>query len=114
MELPDGTKVPSKGISPNHSFKAFPLIRSVATMEKIAEDEEVELDNNLEFERKRKILIVEDDPSQARRERRDRRMSERRLSRNMTTTVLQPVSQDTLLFSSPLPAGTKLMLLLNI
>ena len=101
MELPDGTKVPSKGISPNHSFKAFPLIRSVATMEKIAEDEEVELDNNLEFERKRKILIVEDDPSQARRERRDRRMSERRLSRNMTTTVLQPVTQDTLLFSSP-------------
>ena len=91
MELPDGTKVPSKGISPNHSFKAFPLIRSVATMEKIAEDDEVEIENNIEFERRRKILIVEDtDPSQARRERRDRRMSERRLSRNMTTTYLQP------------------------
>ena len=93
MELPDGTKVPSKGISPNHSFKAFPLIRSVATMEKIAEDDEVEVnvENNIEFERRRKILIVEDnDPSQARRERRDRRMSERRLSRNMTTTYLQP------------------------
>ena len=60
-------------------------------MEKIAEDDEVEIENNMEFERRRKILIVEDnDPSQARRERRDRRMSERRLSRNMTTTYLQP------------------------
>ena len=60
-------------------------------MEKIAEDDEVEIENNIEFERRRKILIVEDtDPSQARRERRDRRMSERRLSRNMTTTYLQP------------------------
>ena len=62
-------------------------------MEKIAEDDEVEvnIENHMEFERRRKILIVEDnDPSQARRERRDRRMSERRLSRNMTTTYLQP------------------------
>ena len=101
MELPDGTKVPSKGISPNHSIKAFPLIRSVATMEKITEDDEVEVENNIDFERRRKILIVEDDPSHARRERRDRRMSERRLSRNMTTTLLQPVTQDSFLFSSP-------------
>ena len=38
MELPDGTKVPA--ISANHSFKGLPIIRSVATMAKIAEDDE--------------------------------------------------------------------------
>ena len=104
MELPDGTKVPHMGISPNHSFKAFPLMQSVATMEKIAEDEEdslYEYETNYEIDKKRKIRIVENDPLQARRERRERRMSERRLSRNMTTTYLQPVRQDSFLFSSP-------------
>ena len=108
MELPDGTRVPSKGVSPNHSFKAFPLMRSVATMEKIAEDEEESFyeeydeDTASEFERRRKILIVEDEPLQAaRRERRERRMSERRLSRVLTTTYLQPVRQDSFLFSAP-------------
>jgi len=106
MELPDGTKVPSFGISPNHSFKAIPLIQSVATMEKIAEvveEEEVyeEAERNEEKGKKKKILFVEGDLLQARREARERRLSERRLSRNMTATYLQPVRQDSFLFSAP-------------
>merc|ERR1711923_174696 len=73
-------------------------------MEKIAEDEEdsfYEYETNYEFDKKKKIRIVEDDPLQARRERRERRMSERRLSRVLTTTYLQPVRQDSFLFSAP-------------
>ena len=108
MELPDGTKIPSIGISPNHSFKAIPIIRSVATMEKIAEAEEDDfIENNSErhFDLKDPKLSVaaaeDSELVQVRRVRRDRRMSERRLSRNLTTTVLQPSRQDSFIFSSP-------------
>ena len=106
MELPDGTKIPSVGMSPNHSFKAIAIIRSVATMEKIAEAEEDEFDENCEtnFEevKEKKLSLVEDsEVLQARRVRRERRMSERRLSRNLTVTVLQPLRQDSVLFSPP-------------
>ena len=92
MELPDGTKIPSIGVSPNHSFKAIPIIRSVATMEKIAEDEEDDFDENCErnFEdvKEKKLSLAEDSELlQARRVRREARMSERRLSRNLTATV---------------------------
>ena len=76
MELPDGTKIPSIGISPNHSFKAIPIIRSVATMEKIAEAEEDDFnENNSErhFHLKgQKFSAAEDSELvQARRVRRD-------------------------------------------
>ena len=106
MELPDGTKIPSIGISPNHSFKAIPIIRSVATMEKIAEAEEDDFNENhseRNFHLKdQKFSTAEDSELvQARRVRRDRRMSERRLSRNLTTTLLQPSRQDSFIFSSP-------------
>ena len=70
-------------------------MKSVATMEKIAEDEEDVFNEGTKFESgKKKILFdLDHDPLQARKERRERRMSERRLSRNMTTTYLQPVRQ---------------------
>jgi len=105
MELPDGTKIPSVGVSPNHSFKAIPIIRSVATMEKIAEAEEDDFDENCErnFEdvKEKKFSLLEDsEVVQARRVRRERRMSERRLSRTLTATVLLPSRQDSVLFSS--------------
>ena len=105
MELPDGTKIPSVGMSPNHSFKAIAIIRSVATMEKIAEAEEDDFDENCErnFEdvKEKKLSLAEDSELlQARRVRREARMSERRLSRNLTATVLQPLRQDSALFSS--------------
>ena len=105
MELPDGTKIPSIGISPNHSFKAIPIIRSVATMEKIAEAEEDDFDEDCErhFDdvKEKKFSLTEDSELlQARRVRRERRMSERRLSRTLTATILQPSRQDSVLFPS--------------
>ena len=75
-------------------------------MEKIAEAEEDDFnENNSErhFHLKgQKFSAAEDSELvQARRVRRDRRMSERRLSRNLTTTLLQPSRQDSFIFSSP-------------
>ena len=75
-------------------------------MEKIAEDEEDDFDENCErnFEdvKDKKLSLAEDSELlQARRVRREARMSERRLSRNLTATVLQPLRQDSVLFSSP-------------
>ena len=75
-------------------------------MEKIAEAEEDDFNENhseRNFHLKdQKFSTAEDSELvQARRVRRDRRMSERRLSRNLTTTLLQPSRQDSFIFSSP-------------
>ena len=106
LDLPEGTKIQS--ISNNHSFKGLPIIRSVATMAKIAEDEEYaendqykkvnEMDNesNKDAERRRERRVSE---------RRERRLSERRasmnkMSKNYSASYLQPVRHDSIVSSS--------------
>jgi len=103
MELPDGTKVPST-ISTSHSYKGLPIIRSVATMEKIAEDDEYHDDNKKEVNKEGSKNETAQDVD-ARRARRERRLSERRQSttrigRNYSTPYLQPVRQDSIISST--------------
>ena len=96
MELPDGTKVPST-ISSSHSFKGLPIIGSVATMAKITEDEEYpeqnEDDENVEKGENINESLQEAEARKARRERRlsERRFSNTRISRNFSSSYLQPV-----------------------
>jgi len=96
MELPDGTKVPST-ISSSHSFKGLPIIGSVATMAKITEDEEYpeqnEDDENVEKGENKNESLQEAEARKARRERRlsERRFSNTRISRNFSSSYLQPV-----------------------
>lgn len=105
MELPDGTKVPS-AISSNPSFKGLPIIKSVATMAKIAEDDEYdqqkEHDADVEKEENKNESRLDAETRKARRERRlsERRMSSNRISRNYSTSYLQPVRHDSIISST--------------
>ena len=99
MELPDGTKVPA--ISANHSFKGLPIIRSVATMAKIAEDDEYD-EQEQDTEENKNESRLDAETRRARRERRlsERRMSTNRMSRNYSATYLQPVRHDSIISST--------------
>ena len=100
MELPDGTKVPA--ISANHSFKGLPIIRSVATMAKIAEDDEYDEQEEQDKEENKNESRLDAETRRARRERRlsERRMSTNRMSRNYSATYLQPVRHDSIILST--------------
>ena len=109
IEHPDGAKVVQ--VASTNSMKGLPVIKSVATMEKIAEDDEFDLQNEKEKVKEmeaRKLEAKQD--SEARKARRERRLSERRMSshklgKTYSSSFLQPVRHDTIV---PSPSNKSL------